>query len=60
IPTVIAVARRCQADVLVLIVNLLLGWTVIGWVAALGMAAGSQRRGAPPSEPPGTEWRTTR
>ncbi|HEV7680454.1 MAG TPA: superinfection immunity protein [Candidatus Dormibacteraeota bacterium] len=46
IPTVIAVARSCRADLIVGIVNLFLGWTVIGWVAALGIAAGSQRRDA--------------
>jgi hypothetical protein len=60
IPTVIAVARRCKADGLVFLINVLLGWTVIGWVVALGVAAGSRRRDAPPPEPPGQEWRVSR
>jgi TM2 domain-containing membrane protein YozV len=49
LPTIIAVARRCRSDVVVGIINLLLGWTVIGWVVALGIAVGSRRRSDEPA-----------
>jgi hypothetical protein len=37
-PAIIAVVRRVPAAAQVVIVNLFLGWTVIGWVVALVMA----------------------
>ena len=40
-PTIIAAARRKTGKAQVLIVNLFLGWTFIGWVIALVMAFGS-------------------
>jgi hypothetical protein len=35
LPTLLAFHRRHRNRVAILIVNFLLGWTVIGWVAAL-------------------------
>jgi hypothetical protein len=37
-PTIIAFTRHVPAKAQVLIVNLFLGWTMIGWVVALVMA----------------------
>jgi hypothetical protein len=39
LPTVIAMARQHPAQVSILLVNLFLGWTLIGWVAALAWSA---------------------
>lgn len=38
VPTGVAVARRIDGLGQVIVVNLFLGWTVIGWVVALVMA----------------------
>jgi hypothetical protein len=35
LPTVIAICVRHQNGVAIFIVNLLLGWTMLGWIAAL-------------------------
>ena len=35
LPTVIAIGRRAKRDAGIFLVNLLLGWTFIGWVVAL-------------------------
>ena len=43
LPTLIAVIRRTDALVGVVLINLLLGWTVIGWIVALVMSFGSAR-----------------
>ena len=34
IPTIIAFARRRPSRVAISVVNVVLGWTVIGWIAA--------------------------
>jgi Superinfection immunity protein len=47
VPTVIAVSRGAPNPDSVLAVNLLLGWTGIGWLVALFMSAGSARRSRP-------------
>jgi Superinfection immunity protein len=39
LPTIIAAARKVPNGGSVLVVNLFLGWTLIGWVVALAMAA---------------------
>lgn len=39
LPTIIAVAGRRRNAVLVAIVNTLLGWSFVGWIVALVMAA---------------------
>jgi len=38
VPSVIALARRVRNRGAVIVINLLLGWTFIGWVVALAMA----------------------
>jgi hypothetical protein len=35
LPTLLAFHRRHRSRVAILMVNFLLGWTIIGWVAAL-------------------------
>lgn len=44
LPTVVAAVRKVPNGGSVFVINLLLGWTLIGWVVALAMAA----RSAPP------------
>jgi hypothetical protein len=66
LPTIVAVARHYRSTGSVVVVNLLLGWTVIGWVVALAMAFGSNQRdaqvvvyaqgsGYPSATPPSTQ-----
>lgn len=38
VPTIIALLRRHPNPMPVIVVNLLLGWTLLGWVASLAMA----------------------
>jgi hypothetical protein len=38
LPTVVAVARKVTNQGSVAVINIFLGWTLIGWVAALAMA----------------------
>jgi hypothetical protein len=45
LPTVIAELRRHHQRGAIAVVNILLGWTVIGWVVALAMACSAVRRG---------------
>lgn len=57
LPTGLAVHRDCQSMAWIVIVNLLLGWTILGWFAAMGWAAGGKTRtpshpmAAPPTHP---------
>jgi hypothetical protein len=44
LPTVIALLRESRSTVGIFLVNLLLGWTVIGWFAALIWAAVSDKK----------------
>lgn len=41
VPTVVAFARGVPNKGSVLVVNLFLGWTLVGWVVSLAMAARS-------------------
>lgn len=53
LPAWLAFYRDCNATVWIVLVNLCLGWTIVGWFAALGWAAsGSVRPAAPPMAPP--------
>jgi hypothetical protein len=69
------VANRCQTvnQGAVIVVNLLLGWTCLGWIAALAMAAGGMTKDqltgmrpvsapapAPTISPDGQWWRDGR
>lgn len=49
LPTIIGVIRKVPNVVSVFVMNLFLGWTLIGWVVALAMAA---RTAPPPGYPP--------
>ncbi|MFG2674398.1 superinfection immunity protein [Streptomyces sp. NPDC048445] len=40
-PTVVAFARGVSNSGSILVLNLFLGWTLVGWVVALAMAARS-------------------
>ena len=58
VPTITAYVRHVPAKAQIVIVNLFLGWTLIGWVVALVMAfravpEPAVRRGAPPPPQPG-------
>lgn len=44
VPAIISGARRCEAHNGILVVNLFLGWTFIGWVVALAWAASGKQR----------------
>jgi hypothetical protein len=43
LPSVIAVARKVTHQGSVVVINLFLGWTFIGWVVALAMACRTSR-----------------
>lgn len=49
-PSIVALARHVPNTGSVIVIDLLAGWTVIGWIVALAMACRSQY--APPPEPP--------
>lgn len=49
LPTMLALYRNCYATSLIAIVNVLLGWTIIGWFAALGWAAAGKVHAFPPT-----------
>ncbi|ORB71666.1 hypothetical protein BST44_21270 [Mycobacterium scrofulaceum] len=57
IPSIVAKMRKVPSFGSVFIVNLFLGWTFIGWVVALAMAARSAQPSAQPfpAPPEGTE-----
>ena len=42
-PTLVARHRDCEATNGILVVNLFLGWTFIGWVIALAWAASGKK-----------------
>ncbi|MFF4583619.1 superinfection immunity protein [Streptomyces sp. NPDC001373] len=42
VPTVVALGRTVPNRGSVIVVNIFLGWTLIGWVVALAMAARSK------------------
>lgn len=44
IPTVVAFVRGVPNKASVLVINLFLGWTIIGWVVALAMAVRSHQQ----------------
>lgn len=62
IPTVVALVRRHEIPNVgsIVIINLFLGWTLVGWVVALAMACRSRPQPvmmmvpAPPESPPGS------
>jgi hypothetical protein len=58
LPTLIAGLRRSTMTLWVALIDLLLGWTVVGWIVALVMAIASSRKppsgvvNVPPPAPP--------
>jgi hypothetical protein len=49
LPTIIGAIRKVPNVVSVFVINFFLGWTLVGWVVALAMAA---RTAPPPGYPP--------
>jgi hypothetical protein len=59
LPSLVASYRRCDKLSPVVVVNIFLGWTVIGWIVALAMAvSGPSRR--PRKVPPPYRWQQPR
>ena len=54
LPSGLALYRDCKATGWIAALNILLGWTLFGWVVALGWASGGKTRTVPPalSQPP--------
>jgi hypothetical protein len=54
LPTGLALYRDCQSAAWITLVNVFLGWTILGWFAAMGWAAAGKVRVAahPMSAPP--------
>ena len=48
VPVFVALARRMPNRGQVIVIDLLLGWTGIGWIVALAMACGSKPAGWQP------------
>jgi hypothetical protein len=44
LPTIVALTRGASRTTAVIVINLLLAWTVIGWIVALVLASTSTRR----------------
>lgn len=47
LPTALAFYRDCRSTVWIAAVNVLLGWTLFGWVVAIGWAASGKTRSLP-------------
>jgi len=56
LPTMLALYRNCHATSWIVMVNVLFGWTIIGWFAVLGWAAAGKADTLPPTitAPPGS------
>jgi Superinfection immunity protein len=55
-PTMLALFRNCHATSWIVMVNVLAGWTIVGWFAAIGWAATGKADTLPPTltAPPGS------
>jgi hypothetical protein len=42
-PTIVAIARKVDHQGSVAVINVFLGWTLVGWVVALAMACRTRR-----------------
>jgi RsiW-degrading membrane proteinase PrsW (M82 family) len=51
-PASFAVYRDCKSTAWIAVVNILLGWTILGWAAAMGWAAAGKTRPAVRTLPP--------
>ncbi len=52
LPSFVAAGRKCKAAAGIVVVNLFLGWTFIGWVVALAWAASGEATPRPDALPP--------
>lgn len=55
LPSMLALHRNCHATSWIVMVNVLLGWTILGWFAVIGWAATGKVDAIPPTitTPPG-------
>lgn len=44
LPSMLAVYRNCESALWIAMTNVLLGWTIFGWIIALGWANGGKTR----------------
>ncbi len=53
LPSGLAIYRDCRSMAWIALVNVLLGWTILGWFAAMGWAVSGKVRVAvhPPAQP---------
>lgn len=51
VPSGLALHRNCSATPWIVALNVLLGWTLFGWIAALGWAASGKTAGPIPNPP---------
>jgi len=51
VPSGLALHRNCVSTRWIITLNVLLGWTLFGWVAALGWAASGKAAAFPPAPP---------
>lgn len=56
LPAVLAFYRECESALWITLIDVFLGWTLFGWIIALGWASGGKTRllpptGHPPSHP---------
>jgi RsiW-degrading membrane proteinase PrsW (M82 family) len=57
LPTALAYYRNCTSVIWIALVNVFLGWTILGWFVAIGWAASGKVLTLPPTigTPPGPE-----
>jgi hypothetical protein len=48
-PTMLALYRNCHATSWIAMINVLFGWTIVGWFAAIGWAATGKTDTFPPT-----------
>jgi RsiW-degrading membrane proteinase PrsW (M82 family) len=51
LPSGLAVYRDCNATIWIVMLDVFLGWTFVGWAVAMGWAASGKTRILPPSIP---------
>ena len=51
IPAIVAIVGRHRRWLLITLINLMFGWTVIGWLIALALLATGRRQEPPPLRP---------
>ena len=51
LPTILAFFRDCESATWIAVLNVFLGWTVLGWFIAIGWAAGGRVKPMAPRHP---------